>query len=208
MNVRMSDKILWNSRLLESCLLHSRIFNGKVFFSAIFALLLAIPAFAHDKKKHPDRAMIEKMEAVPCGAKERGLTGLGSVFGSVGVTHVNSDEKLCPQYLLRTDEMEYHVRPLDKKHPAILPVGKEAEFKLTKDKLDMRIPDGDRKMRHYQVVGITPIEHPNAATSYNSMDDKPRNNYADKPLADKQYDGQYGNQNAIVPLNQAGTRPQ
>ncbi len=49
-------------------------------------------------------AMIEKMEGVPCGAKERGLTGLGSVFASVGATRVDSDEKLCPQYMLRTDD--------------------------------------------------------------------------------------------------------
>jgi hypothetical protein len=30
--------------------------------------------------------MLEKMEAVPCGAKERGLSGLGSIFASAGVT--------------------------------------------------------------------------------------------------------------------------
>src|SRR6266852_6569680 len=93
------------------------------------ALMLAVTAFAGDKKKHNDRAMIEKMEAVPCGAKERGITGLGSVFASAGITHVNSDEKLCPQYLLRTDEMEYEIRPTDGKHPTVLPVGHEAEFK-------------------------------------------------------------------------------
>ena len=70
-------------------------------------LVVAIPLIAGDKhkKKQPDRGMLERMEAVPCGAKERGLTGLGSVFASVGVQHVNSDEKLCPQYLFRTDEM-------------------------------------------------------------------------------------------------------
>jgi len=124
----------------------------------IFALVLAVPAFGKDKK-HNDRAMIEKMEAVPCGAKERGITGLGSVFGSIGATHINSDEKLCPQYVLRTDDMEYHVRPLDHKHPFILPVGKEGEVKISKDVLVMRIPDGDHKKRRYQVVVMKPIDH-------------------------------------------------
>jgi hypothetical protein len=122
------------------------------------ALLLAVPAFGKDKK-HNDRAMIERMEAVPCGAKERGITGLGSVFGSIGATHINSDEKLCPQYVLRTDDMEYHVRPLDHKHPAILPIGKEGEVKISKDVLVMRIPDGDHKKRRYQVVVMKPIDH-------------------------------------------------
>jgi hypothetical protein len=68
----------------------------------MFALFLAVPSFAGGKK-HRERAMIEKMEAVPCGAKERGLTGLGSVFASIGATAVNSTEKLCPQYMLRSD---------------------------------------------------------------------------------------------------------
>ncbi len=151
---------------------------------AMLALLLAVPAFAHDKKKQHDRAMIERMEAVPCGAKEHGMTGLGSIWASVGITSVNSDEKLCPQYLLRTDNMEYHVRPLDHKHPVILPVGKEGEFKVSKDKLDMRIPDGDRKMRHYQVVAMKPIDHADAASSsYNA----PRSDPTNKPVADKSY---------------------
>ena len=135
----------------------------------MLALGLAIPGYAHDKKK-PDRAMIEKMEAVPCGAKERGLAGLGSVFASVGVTSVNSDEKLCPQYLLLTDDMEYHIRPLDHKHPVILPIGKEGEFKVKKDKFELRIPDGDRKVRRYQVVAMKPIDHSDPSTPEISKD--------------------------------------
>lgn len=162
--------------------------NRNVTLVVMLSLLLAVPGFAGDKKKHPNRAMIEKMEAVPCGAKERGLTGLGSVWASVGVTHVNSDEKLCPQYMLRTDDMEYHVRPLDHKHPVLLPVGQEGEFKLDKDKIEMRIPDGDRKMRQYQVVAMKPINHSESSSNYSY--EAPRKDYADKSLADKNYAGQ------------------
>jgi hypothetical protein len=160
--------------------------NRNVPLISMLALLLAVPGFAKDKK-HANRAMIEKMEAVPCGAKEHGLTGLGSLWGSVGVTHVNSDEKLCPQYLLRTDDMEYHVRPLDHKHPTILPIGKEGEFKVSKDKFDMRVPDGDHKMRHYQVVAMKPIEHTETVSPANYKYDTPRRDYVDKPVADKNY---------------------
>src|SRR6266849_4845622 len=151
------------------------------------AVLLAVPAFAGDKKKHNDRAMIEKMEAVPCGAKERGITGLGSVFASAGITAVNSDERLCPQYMLRTDDMEYHIRPLDHKHPALLPVGKEGEFKISKDILEMKIPDGDHKTRRYQVVGIKPIDHSETLEPENTKYNTPRNDYPNKPSADKNY---------------------
>ena len=122
---------------------------------ATLVLAFAVPAVA-GKKKQAERGMIEKMEAVPCGAKQKGITGLGSVFASAGIEHVNSDEKLCPQYLLRSDEMEYHIRPLDKKHPVILPVGKEGEIRVDKDKLYLTEIDGDRKTRPYEVVSMKP----------------------------------------------------
>jgi hypothetical protein len=162
--------------------------NIKMPLITTLTLVLAIPSFAGDKKKHSDRGLLEKMEAVPCGAKESGITGLGSVFASAGIEHVNSDEKLCPQYLLRTDDMEYHIRPLDHKHPIILPIGKEGEFKISKDILQMRIPDGDHKMRHYQVVAIKPIDHSETSgTAEDAKYDSSRVDRTDKPVADKNY---------------------
>lgn len=139
-------------------------------------LVVALPLGAADKhkKKQPDRGMLERMEAVPCGAKERGLTGLGSVFGSVGVQHVNSEEKLCPQYLFRTDEMEYEIRPLDHKHPAVLPVGHEGEFKIKNDRMFLKVPDGDQKKRAYQVVGVKPVNPENNATPAENAADPSR----------------------------------
>ena len=108
------------------------------------------------KKKELERGMLEKMEAVPCGAKERGFTGLGSIWASAGITHVNSDERLCPQYLLRTDEMDYEIRPTDGKHPVVLPVGHEGEFKIKKDVMLLKFEDGDGKTRTYKVVAENP----------------------------------------------------
>ena len=125
----------------------------------VLSLLLvsAFPLTAGGRKKKAEpRAMLEKMEAVPCGAKQRGFTGLGSVWASAGITHVNSDEKLCPQYLLRTDEMEYHIRPTDNKHPVVLPVGQEVVFKIKKDKMFLKVPEGDNKTRSYHVVAMNP----------------------------------------------------
>src|SRR5215475_9597964 len=124
--------------------------------SLVFAL--AIPARADDKndkkkKKQPDRAMFEKMDAVPCGAKQKGVTGVGSIWASVGLTKMSSDEKMCPRYLLRTDEMEYEIQPKDKKHPPILPVGHEVIYKMKKDHMTVKCADGDdKKTRDYEVV--------------------------------------------------------
>ena len=125
------------------------------------AFLSAFPLFANDnkKKKVLEKGMVEKMEAVPCGAKQRGLSGLGTLWASAGITHVNSDEKLCPQYLLRTDQLDYEIRPMDLKHAVLLPVGQEGEFKLRDKEILLAMPEGsggDHKMRSYEVVSITP----------------------------------------------------
>jgi hypothetical protein len=124
---------------------------------AVLSLLLIFPSVAVGKDKKGKRGMLESMQAVPCGAKQRGVSGLGSLWASVGVEHVNSHEQLCPQYLLRTDDMDYHIRPMDLKHATVLPVGSEAQFKIKKDRLFLKIPDGDKKERSYQVVSMQPV---------------------------------------------------
>lgn len=161
--------------------------NRKILVTIIFSLSLTVPVYARGKK-HTQRAMIEKMEAVPCGAKERGVSGIGSVFASIGATRIDSDEKLCQQYMLRTDDMEYHIRPLDRKHPQLLPVGQEGEFKISKNVLEMRIPDGDHKKRRYQVVAMKPIDHSEtapAAEGARMKYDTPQRGLTDKQLTDK-----------------------
>ena len=126
-------------------------------FTLVFLFLAAAPLYAGGKKKNqPERAMLEKMEAVPCGAKQRGLNGLGSFWASVGLTSVNTNEKLCPQYLLRADAMDYRIRPMDLKHPEVLPIGQEVVFKLKKDRMLLKVPYGDKKTRPYEVVAMEP----------------------------------------------------
>jgi hypothetical protein len=131
----------------------------RIFLVLSLVLVAAIPASADGKKKkQPDRAMLEKMDAVPCGARQKGVTGVGSIWASVGITHMTSDEKLCPRYLLRTDDMEYEIQPTEKKHPAILPVGQEVVFKIKNDRMTVSCPEGDKKSRSYEVVAMKPTE--------------------------------------------------
>jgi len=143
--------------------------------SLILVLVIASAAplsvNANKKKNQPDRGMLENMDAVACGAKQRGLSGVGSLWASVGVTHVNSDEKVCPQYLLRTDDMEYEIRPTDNKHPTLLQVGHEAEFKIKNNLIYLKVPDeDDKKTRTYQVVGMRPTN--SDSDSQNSASNK------------------------------------
>lgn len=138
------------------------------------AFLSAIPLSAHDKKKDGnERGILERMEAVPCGAKQTGMAGLGTFWASAGITHINSKEKLCPQYLLRTDEMDYEIRPMDLKHATILPIGKEGEFKIRKNEMILTMAEGsDQKARSYEVVAMNPANPDNAKSSSPSGDDR------------------------------------
>jgi hypothetical protein len=132
--------------------------SAKIYsFLLVLVLVSAVPASAKSKKKGQQRAMLEKMYAVPCGASQKGLSGLGSLWASVGITHMTSNEKLCPQYLIRTDQMEYEIRPMNLKHAALLPIGHEAVIKIQKNHMMLRVADShDHKMRSYQVVGMSP----------------------------------------------------
>jgi len=143
--------------------------NIRGIFVFLLALILAVPLSAHDKKKNwVERGILEKMDAVPCGAKQTGLAGLGALWGSAGITHINSNEKLCPQYLLRTDQMDYEIRPIDLKHATLLPIGEEGEFKIKKNEMILTVTKGsDHKARSYEVVSMNPA-NPDSGTAKSS----------------------------------------
>jgi hypothetical protein len=52
----------------------------------------------------------------------------------------------------------YRIRPRDEKHPVLLPVGEQAQFRMEKDKMLLRVEDLDSKDREYIVVSMTPRE--------------------------------------------------
>ena len=64
-------------------------------------------------------------------------------------------ELLCQEYLLQSERAIYRIRPRDEKHPALLPIGEHAQFRIDKDKMKLRVEDGDDKERDYSVVSIT-----------------------------------------------------
>lgn len=167
--------------------------KSALFLSVVLLLLFSPIAIAEDHKNEhrkdgSQRGMLEKMEAVPCGAKQRGLNGVGSVFASAGIEHSSSTEKMCAQYLLRTDEMEYHVRPTDGKHPAVLPVGHEAEFKIKNDRMFLKIPDGDRKVRTYEVVAMKPLNSDSSAETPDKKETVDRKETVERNKSDSDKD--------------------
>jgi hypothetical protein len=69
--------------------------------------------------------------------------------------------------------MEYHIRPTDTKHPIVLPVGKEIVFKIKKDRMYLRVADGDEKMLTYAVVAEKPANSDTDAQNSAPKPDKP-----------------------------------
>jgi hypothetical protein len=74
-----------------------------------------------------------------------------------------TQELLCQEYVLESERVIYRIRPRDEKHPVLLPVGEQAQFRLQKDKMLLRVEDLDGKEREYIVVSMTPRSDSNTA---------------------------------------------
>src|ERR1700731_3872132 len=113
------------------------------------------PAPAKDKPGY-ERGTLMQMDSTHCGYAEKdGKTLAGEILGTDG-QHKNTQEVLCQEYILKSDRLIYRIRPKDDKHPALLPVGESAEFRIHKDKMLLRVPESDGKEREYLVVSMRP----------------------------------------------------
>jgi hypothetical protein len=100
------------------------------------------------------KGVLADMQSVTCGYTEKGGPTLGGAI-ITGAEHKKSRELLCQEYTVKADRVTYRIRPVEEKHPALLPVGEQAEFRLKKDKMLLRIPEVDKKEREYIVVSMT-----------------------------------------------------
>lgn len=121
--------------------------------AALF-LLAALPAFAKDQPSY-DKATIASMTAVECGFDAKSGEGIGGMILGTDSQHVKNREVLCQEYTLKSDKVTYRIRPREEKHPALLPVGETAQFRIKKDTLLLRMPEMDSKEHSYIVVGMT-----------------------------------------------------
>jgi hypothetical protein len=117
-------------------------------------LALSSLAMAKDEPVFHQTGTITNMDAVPCGVDENsGKSFAGEILGTDGA-HKKSREMLCQEYVLRTDQVMYRIRPRDDKHAVLLPVGEHAQFRIKKDKLLLAVPELDGKEREYSVTSM------------------------------------------------------
>ena len=130
--------------------------------AALFFALGSV-ALAKDPPAY-EKAVLVKMDSSACGYSEKdGKTIAGEIFGTDG-QHKQTQEMLCQEYILQSDHVIYRIRPKDDKHPVLLPIGEVAQFRISKDKLILRVPEVNDKEHEYIVVSMTPREDKDASS--------------------------------------------
>jgi hypothetical protein len=119
------------------------------------AVLLVSVAYAKEPKPRQTGKLVQ-MESVACGVDENsGKSFAGELIGTDSA-HKKTHELLCQEYILQSERVIFRIRPRDEKHPVLLPVGEQAQFRLAKDRMILRVEDLDDKDREYVVVSMTP----------------------------------------------------
>ena len=121
---------------------------------ATLSLAAASALSAKDRPAY-EKGVLLQMESTSCGYSEKdGKTVAGEIFGTDG-QHKKTQEVLCQEYVLQGEHVIYRIRPKDDKHPALLPIGETAQFRIHKDKMLLLVPETDPKERQYIVVSMT-----------------------------------------------------
>ena len=108
----------------------------------------------HDYQK----GTLIRMDSSSCGSQEKGSkTVAGEILGTDG-EHKQTQQLLCQEYILQAEHVTYRIRPKDDKHPVLLPIGETAQFRISKEKLILRVPEQSDKEHEYIVVSMTPRE--------------------------------------------------
>jgi hypothetical protein len=127
--------------------------------SALAGCLLLAGVCAAKERDDYQKGTLLRMDSTACGMQEKGSkTVAGELLGTDG-QHKKTQELLCQEYVLQAERVVYRIRPKDDKHPALLPIGETAQFRIHKDKLILKVAEGsDNKEREYIVVSMTPRE--------------------------------------------------
>ncbi len=116
---------------------------------------IASAAFAKDPKPYQTGKLLQ-MNSVQCGTAEKDAKSFAGEMLGTDSGNKKTQELLCQEYVLQSEQVTYRIRPRDEKHPVLLPVGERAQFRLQKDKMLLRVEDLDSKEREYIVVSMTP----------------------------------------------------
>ncbi|HKW57534.1 MAG TPA: hypothetical protein VJN42_09270 [Candidatus Acidoferrum sp.] len=127
----------------------------RMWILAGITLSAACAAHAQDRKGY-ELATLVRMDSANCGFAENDGKPIAGEIAGTDAKHKKTEQVLCQEYVLQTDRVVYRVRPTETKHTFLLPIGQQAEFRLRKDKMLLRVLDSkDNKEREYMVVSVT-----------------------------------------------------
>jgi hypothetical protein len=130
----------------------------------ILAVSLIVVGTCTAKEHDYQKGTLLRMDSNSCGMQEKGGKSItGELLGTDSQSK-KTREVLCQEYVLQGERVIYRIRPRDEKHPALLPIGETAQFRIHKDKLILRVPEADGKEREYTVVSMTPRQDNGAST--------------------------------------------
>jgi len=124
--------------------------------SAIAACLLLAGVCAAKERDDYQKGTLLRMDSAACGMQEKGGKSITGELIGTDSQNKKTKEVLCQEYVLQAERVIYRIRPTDDKHPVLLPIGETAQFRLHKDKLILKVAEGDGKERKYTVVSMTP----------------------------------------------------
>jgi hypothetical protein len=108
----------------------------------MFLCVLALAGMAFAKEPKPfQTGKLLQMDSVSCAEASNS-------------NHKKTRELLCQEYVLQSDRVMYRIRQKDDKHAVLLPVGDQAQFRMEKNKMFLRVLDLDNKEREYTIVSI------------------------------------------------------
>ena len=114
------------------------------------AILVASIAQAQEAKKYHSGQLLQ-MESLQC-----------TVFENPSANADAADTVTCQEYVLQGEDILFHFRAKDTKHPLLLPVGKSVSYRIEEDRFFVKLSAGDRKEHEYQVVSMEARERPEA----------------------------------------------
>jgi hypothetical protein len=121
-------------------------------------------AYAKEPKTYQNGKLLQ-MDSVSCGTDEKDAQTVAGEMLGTDSTHKKTHELLCQEYTLQSDDVVYRIRPRDEKHPVLLPVGVNVQFRLQKDKMLLHAEGVDSKEHEYVVVSMKPRTDSSTADS-------------------------------------------
>jgi hypothetical protein len=103
--------------------------------------LLSLMAQAQEPKKYHSGQLLQ-MESLQCTVFENPSSGIQA-----------ADAVSCQEYVLQGDDVLFHLRAKDVKHPILLPIGKDVGYRTEEDRFFVKL-SGDRREHEYQVVSM------------------------------------------------------